>query len=135
MKNPILVIFLVIVVLGVAGAYLYNAGKGGEPKDSTTNPATGNTGNTGSGDVQKINLGMKSYNYYPNTIKVKVNQPVSITLDSTVGGCFRDFVIKGLGVKKYSKNPGDTIDFTPTKTGTFTFACSMSMATGKIIVE
>ncbi|MDP3881287.1 MAG: cupredoxin domain-containing protein [Nanoarchaeota archaeon] len=130
MKNPLLILFIVIVALGAAGAYLYNAGSSDKPNGNST---TGNA--IIDGEVQKITLSLKNYNYYPNTITVKANQPVSLTLDSSVGGCYRDFVIKGLGVKKYSKNPGDTIDFTPTKKGTFTFACSMSMGTGKIVVE
>jgi len=126
MKNPILTIFIIVLAIGLVGAYLYNAGN--------SNDSSGNSG-TGSGKVQKINLGMKNYNYYPNTIKVNANQPVSIILDSSVSGCYRDLVIRDLGVRKYSTNPSDTIDFTPTKKGTFTFACSMSMGTGKIIVE
>ena len=89
----------------------------------------------GSGDVQKIVISEKNYNYYPQTIKAKVNQPVSISLDSSVKGCLRSFTIKEFGVAKYLATPQDTLVFTPTKTGTFTFACSMGMGYGKIIVE
>lgn len=92
------------------------------------------TGDAISQDTQKITLGFKG-NYYPNTIKVKVNQPVEITLDNSVGGCFRSFNIKELGVNYYSKNPTDTIKFTPGKKGQFKFACGMNMGTGTIIVE
>lgn len=98
------------------------------------NTASGSTTN-GKGEVQKIVLGMKNYNYYPNTIKVKVGRPVSISLDSSVTGCFRSFTIKELGVLKYVKTPQETIDFTPTKKGTFRFACGMGMGTGTLIVE
>jgi len=87
------------------------------------------------GEIQKVVIGEKNANYYPNTIKVKANQPVSITLDNSVQGCLRSFNIKELGVSKYARTPSETIDFTPTKEGTFTFACSMGMGYGKIIVE
>ncbi|KAF0216769.1 MAG: Heavy metal transport/detoxification protein, partial [bacterium] len=87
------------------------------------------------GNVQKVILGMKNYNYNPNTITVKAGQPVSITLDSSVQGCLRSFAIKDLGVSKYAKTPSETIDFTPTKKGTFTFACSMGMGYGTLVVE
>lgn len=87
------------------------------------------------GETQKVVIGEKNANYYPNTIKVKANQPVSITLDNSVQGCFRSFNIKELGVSKYARTSSETIDFTPTKKGTFTFACSMGMGYGKIIVE
>lgn len=128
MKNNILVIFIIFAVLGVVGAYLFNAGVEGVG-------GIGNSGSSPSGEIQKITLSWKNYNYYPNTITVKANQPVSITLDSSISGCYRDFVIKDLGVRKRSRNPSDTIDFTPTKKGTFTFACSMYMGYGKIVVE
>jgi len=100
---------------------------------------SGNTGSSsttsGSADSQKVNIGMKNGNYYPQIIKVKVGQPVSITLDSSVTGCYRGFNIRDLGVSAVSRSPSQTIDFTPTKTGTFRFACSMGMGTGTIVVE
>ena len=92
------------------------------------------TGYATSQDIQKITLSFKN-NYYPNTIKVKVNQPVEITLDNSVSGCFRSFNIKELGVNYYSKNPTDIIRFTPDKKGQFKFACGMNMGTGTIIVK
>ncbi len=85
-------------------------------------------------EVQKITLSMKG-NYYPNTIKVKQGIPVEITLDNSIKGCFRSFNIKALGVSKRSSGPSDKIIFTPSKKGSFEFACSMRMGTGTIIVE
>lgn len=95
--------------------------------------ATGNAINNQ--NIQKITLGFKNYNYYPNTIKVKANQPVEITLDNSVRGCFRNFNIKSLGVSEYSSAPSQTITFTPDKKGSFEFACGMRMAYGTLIVE
>lgn len=92
-------------------------------------------GNTLPGEVQKVTLGTKDYNYYPNTIKVEAGKPVSITLDKSVTGCLRSFIIKDLGVSKYARDPSQTIDFTPAKKGTFRFSCSMGMGYGTIIVE
>ena len=77
----------------------------------------------------------KDLNYYPSEIKVKANQPVSISLDESVTGCLRSFTIKEIGISKYVKTPAETIEFTPTKKGTFKFACSMGMGYGTIIVE
>jgi len=90
----------------------------------------------GSGeDAQKVVIGMKNYNYFPNTVRVKVNRSVQISLDDSVYGCFRDFTLRELGVREYLKTPNDIVEFTPTKKGTYTFACSMGMGTGKLIVE
>lgn len=87
------------------------------------------------GDVQNVVISMKNYNYYPNTIKVKAGVPVSISLDSSVAGCFRDFTIRDFGIHKYLKTPQDTLVFTPEKEGSYTFACSMGMGTGVLVVE
>jgi len=93
------------------------------------------TGNPVSKDSQKITLGMKNYNYYPNTIKVKEGKEVEITLDKSVGGCYRNFNIPQFGVSERSSNPAQTIKFTPTQKGTFSFRCGMGMGTGVLIVE
>ena len=86
-------------------------------------------------NAQQITLSMKNYNYYPETITVKEGQPVAITLDNSVSGCFRAFTIKDFGVSKYSQSVNDKIVFTPNKKGTFRFACSMGMGYGTLIVE
>ncbi|MDP1729562.1 MAG: cupredoxin domain-containing protein [archaeon] len=93
------------------------------------------TGNTTSGEIQKITLSYKNYNYYPNTITVEADKPVEITLDDSIRGCFRSFTIRDLGVNSYSQNPSEKIKFNPTKKGSFIFACSMHMGTGTIIVK
>jgi plastocyanin domain-containing protein len=86
-------------------------------------------------EIKKITLSFKDYNYYPNIIKVKKGVPVEITLDNSITGCFREFTIQELGILKYSSSPEDKINFTPNKSGTFRYACSMGMGYGKIIVE
>ena len=126
-------IISIVAIVALIGLFIYihpgNSLDGNVVKDTTTSvPAT-------SGDTQKITLSLKDYNYYPNTINVKEGQPVSITMDSKIQGCLRSFIIKDLGVRGYSQDPSQTIDFTPTQKGTFTFACSMGMGRGKIIVE
>ena len=122
-KNAVyILVFLAIVLVGAFSLW---------PKNSD------NSGNVdlGTGEAQKIVLSEKNANYYPGTISVKAGQPVELTLDSSVKGCLRSLVIKDFGVAQYAQTPKDTIKFTPTKRGTFTFACSMGMGYGKIIVE
>ena len=87
------------------------------------------------GEVQKVSLGIKNANYYPNTLTVESGKPVELTLDSSVSGCFRSFTVKSLGVQEYSRTPAETISFVPTTKGTFAFACSMGMGYGKLIVK
>lgn len=85
--------------------------------------------------IQKVVLGIRNGNYYPNTVTVKTNEPVRIYLDSSVSGCYRSFTIKDFGVAKNLRMPNDYVEFTPIKKGTFRFACSMGMGTGTLIVE
>ncbi|MBL7058893.1 cupredoxin domain-containing protein [Candidatus Pacearchaeota archaeon] len=124
MGNKIALFVLFLLVVGF-GLFLI--------KDS---PIMGNViGNLGSGGVQEITIGMKNYNYNPNTIKVNVNQPVRIYLDETVRGCYRSLVIKDFGVYKNFKDVDDYVEFTPNKKGTYRFSCSMGMGVGTLIVK
>ncbi len=114
----------IIILLVVGGIFFLQSGT----SDTTT------TTISSTDSAQKVVIGIKNYNYYPNTITVKAGQPVSISLDSSVSGCYRSFTIRALGINKYLKTPKDTIEFTPTKSGTYPFACSMGMGTGTLIV-
>ncbi len=119
--------FIIIMAIGI---FMFVNASGGTKNNPATKNVASNDGNT-----QKITLGVKNYNYYPNTITVKAGQPVSITLDSSVQGCLRGINIKDLEVRGYSQSPDQTIDFTPTQKGTHRFACPMGMGYGTIIVE
>ena len=90
---------------------------------------------TSDGEFQKVVIGMKNFNYYPNTVTVQSGKPVRIYLDETAVGCFRSFMIRDFGVAKYLKTPNDYVEFTPNKKGTFSFACSMGMGTGTLVVQ
>lgn len=125
MKNTYILGIVILLLLVIGGFFLNNSNSTGNVVKNTSSDA----------EFQKIVIGMKNYNYFPNKIEVEVNKPVEITLDSSVYGCFRAFRINELGVSKNSKSPEDKIIFTPKKTGTFKFACSMGMGVGTIIVK
>ena len=117
---------LIVAVILIVGGYIMLGGGSG----SSVN---GNV--VAGGEVQDGVLGMKDFNYYPNTVTVKVNQPVRVSLDESVFGCFRDFTVREFGVHEYLATPQDTVEFVPNKKGTFSFACSMGMGVGRLIVE
>jgi plastocyanin domain-containing protein len=125
-KKTTLYLSGIIILILIGGFFLLNKESNSEIRDTIKE---------NNGEVQKVVISIKDYNYYPNTIKVKAGNPVSITLDESVQGCFRSFTIKALGINQYLKTPQDTLVFTPTKTGKYTFACSMGMGTGTLIVE
>jgi len=129
MGNALLGIGIVAVV--VAAAFFVFSSF--EP--SVTGAIIGEPGAVLDGEIQKVTLSTKDFNYYPSEIAVEADKPVEITLDSSVKGCLRSFTIRELGVVKYSKDPSQKIVFTPTKKGSFAFACSMGMGYGTIVVE
>ena len=118
-------IFGIILLIVIAGFFIFKNSKN----------LSNNTINNSYGETQKVVIGIKNYNYYPNTIKVEAGKPVSISLDKSVVGCYRGFTIRELGLAKYLATPEDTLEFTPTKKGTYVFACSMGMGRGTLIIE
>ena len=128
-KKSTLYFGLIVLILVIGGFFFLREGS------SITGNVVATEGPTLPGEIQKVVIGERDLNYYPDEIRVKAGQPVSITLDSSVTGCLRSFNIKDLGVSKNAKTPSDTIDFTPTQRGTFAFSCVMGMGYGKIIVE
>ncbi|HIH52208.1 cupredoxin domain-containing protein [Candidatus Pacearchaeota archaeon] len=125
MNNKLMLFTLIILI--IAGGWFFIG------SSWTVNANVSNDGSTE--NVQKVTLSMKNYNYYPNTVTVKVGQPVRIYLDSSVSGCYRSFTIRDFGIAKYLQNPTDYVEFTPNKKGSFRFACSMGMGTGTLVVE
>jgi plastocyanin domain-containing protein len=127
--NKPLITFITILLLVLVSAFVFS--------NSSTNEniVSESKGTITSDNIQTVTLGFKNYNYYPQQIKVKQGEPVRINLDKSVGGCYRDFTIRELDVKKYLKSSSDYVEFTPQNKGTYTFACSMGMGTGTLIVE
>lgn len=86
------------------------------------------------GDYQKVVIDMKNWAYSPNTITVEKDVPVRLYLSDNVQGCFRDLTLPEMGINKYLRTSADYIEVTFPE-GTYTFACSMYMGTGKIIAK
>lgn len=93
--------------------------------------AFGNTAPIQNG-VQKVTIQVSSRGYTPSATILKKGLPVDLTLVTRdVLGCSRAFTIPDLGISKILPATGDeTIQFTPTKTGTLVYSCSMGMYTG-----
>ncbi len=129
MKNTTMFIGIIVLV-SLAGAFIFAGGDKG-----VTGNVIAEDPQALPGEMQKVVISQKDFNYFPAEITVKVNQPVEIRLDKSVGGCLRSFTIKELGVSKHLKSESDKLVFTPTKKGTYTFSCSMGMGYGKFVVE
>ncbi|MDR2136643.1 MAG: sulfite exporter TauE/SafE family protein, partial [Synergistaceae bacterium] len=86
--------------------------------------------------VQLVKTELKPGRYAP--IKVQVGIPVRWTIHAepgTINGCNNRIVIPEYDRLQKKLEIGDNIvEFTPTRTGTFTYACWMGMIRGKITV-
>ncbi len=100
---------------------------GGQPAAQFATSASG---------AQEVQLTVRGGNYMPNPIRVKKGIPVKLIADiSSVRGCASSIVIPEFGVSKFVRAADNVIEFTPTKSGTFKFSCSMGMYRGTIVVE
>lgn len=82
--------------------------------------------------VIQVNNG--GYNSKTSTLKVGI--PVKLILSSNnVQSCTRAFTIPSLNITKVLPENGiEVVEFTPTKTGRLSYACSMGMYTGQFTV-
>jgi sulfite exporter TauE/SafE/copper chaperone CopZ len=91
---------------------------------------------TKSGVVQLVRTELKPGRYDP--IKVQAGMPVRWTIHAepgTVNGCNNKIIIPEYGRLQKKLALGDNVvEFTPTRTGTFTYTCWMGMIRGKITV-
>lgn len=89
------------------------------------------------GGVQKITIAVSNNGYTPRYFKVKQNIPVELTLQTTgsVFSCATSFTFKAFGIADLLGPQGTKVHtFTPTKPGTYTYACSMGMYSGTMEV-
>jgi len=97
---------------------------------------SGNTLATATNGVQTIQLSVQGTTYYPNPIRVKIGVPVQLVADiNNMPGCSKSIVIPEFNIRKTVSASDNIIEFTPNKSGTFKFSCSMNMYQGQIIVE
>ena len=105
--------------------------------DGKSNSATNNLVNAQQvqGETQKVVLSQQGYNYKDAT--AEAGKPITISADSSVGGCLRSvaFNIEGKKYTKYLQNPQDTLQLPALSKGTYPFSCSMGMGYGKLVVE
>ena len=69
--------------------------------------------------------------YSPNRLIIKKDIPVKWLINSTNPyTCSSYLVVPSLGISKALQEGNNVIEFTPTKTGTIKFTCSMGMYSG-----
>ncbi len=86
--------------------------------------------------VQNVDINVTSNGYNPTYIKVKKGVPLKLNLKSTDAySCASAFRIPALGIERnLQPNGSDSFEFTPQKSETIAFNCSMGMYRGIIEV-
>lgn len=100
------------------------ATNGGSMTNETSTPAATNVLTNDKSEVA-ITVTGQNFTFSPSTITVKKGQKVTLQFKSAGG--FHNFVIDELDVKTEVLGSGksQTVTFTPTKTGTFEYYCSI----------
>lgn len=83
---------------------------------------------------QVVNMTQNATGYQPNRFTVKVGVPVKWDINSVSASCATSLQVPGLGITKSLKRGENSIEFTPTETGTINFSCGMGMYTGQFYV-
>ncbi|MEI6058814.1 MAG: sulfite exporter TauE/SafE family protein, partial [archaeon] len=88
-----------------------------------------------SGGVQVIDMNVDSSGYSPSSFVLKNGVPVKWNVNvKQLTGCNQEIILRDYGIDVHLKQGLNSIEFTPTKTGTASFSCGMGMLRGSFIV-
>lgn len=97
---------------------------------------TATSANFSDTNPQAVTIHFTDKGYEPNSFTLQKDTPAKVTfMRKSKTTCGTELVIAEYGIKR--DLPFDepvVIEFTPTKSGEFTFACGMDMLEGKIVV-
>lgn len=132
-----LYVVVAIVIYGLV-YYFVLAKKGGSYNNGTaiaptsapttmqTQPSQAPATTSTATETQKITVTGSEFAFSPSAITLKKGQPAEITFKN-MGAFPHNLAITDLNVKTKTIQPGeqDTVQFTPTKTGQFSFMCTV----------
>ena len=125
MNNKVIIIGMVVMAVVVFGLFSLKANNSG------VQGITGNAIQADSGEAQVVLIGLTRNGFTPSQITVKAGKPVTLKNDGTLGGCGLYPNQPEIGMAA-DFSTSDEYTFTPKKTGTFTYTCSMGMFKGQI---
>jgi plastocyanin len=136
-KRPLwqwIALYLVIgvVVYGVVYYFILAKNGGGYNSNSAAVPsytsptAMPSQASSSTAQMQKVTVEAREFAFSPSAITLKKGQPAEITFKN-MGTLTHNLTISALNIKTKTIQPGeqDTIQFTPDKTGQFTFMCTV----------
>ncbi len=86
---------------------------------------------------QSARIVLNEQGYQPVSVKLRAGIPTRLTfVRQNEATCGTEIVLADYGIKKdLPLNQPVTVEFTPAKTGEFSFACGMNMLKGKLVVR
>ena len=87
--------------------------------------------------VQAARVELTSQGYEPATLKLRVGVPARVTFTRRVSAtCATEVVLSDYGIRRtLPLDEPVVVEFTPEKSGEFTFSCGMGMLRGSLIVK
>jgi plastocyanin domain-containing protein len=88
-------------------------------------------------NVQTAKVTVDAKGFTPGSLDLKANTPAKITFTRTSNDtCATEVVFPDYKINKpLPLNKAVDVEFTPSKSGTFAFACGMNMFKGKVVVK
>lgn len=87
------------------------------------------------GNIQEVSMNIDASGYHPNTFVLKKGIPVKWNVNVEIlTGCNKELVSREYGINSDLKKGLNVFEFTPDKTGTFSFTCGMGMLRGSFVV-
>ena len=88
-------------------------------------------------EAQTATVNLTEKGYEPASLKLKKDIPAKVTfVRQTDKTCVLKLVVPEYGIKRdLPLNEAVVVEFTPTKSGEFTFTCGMGMMRGSLIVQ
>jgi plastocyanin domain-containing protein len=86
---------------------------------------------------QSMTVKITERGYEPTTMRIRKGVKTRVTFVRTTDAtCAKEIVVADFNIKRTLQlNQPVAVDLTPTKSGTFTFACGMNMMAGQLIVQ
>lgn len=124
MKNKTLMVACCVVVIAIFSSFANAQGTTKAQKQQTQK-------------IQSVRINLTERGYQPSSFRLKKDVPARVTfIRKTADECGEEIVIPAYNIRRFLPiGKAVLVKFTPTKTGTFNFACGMDMLHGKLIVQ
>ena len=108
---------------------------GGNAVDNTASNAVPPANTVSTGGVQTVRMDVTSGGYSPNKLSIKNGVPVKWIINvKQLTGCNRVLQMPAYNIRVNLVQGEQTVEFTPTKTGTVSWSCGMGMLRGSFTV-